>query len=74
MQKYKEMTTIVINENTPQTRQFVKFVRTLPFATVSEDKVKTKSVWETAIEEGAVTVDEFVDELQRQLREHYKNA
>lgn len=46
----------------------------MPFTTVVERKVKKRGVWETAIDEGAVSVDEFVEELQRQLREHYDNA
>jgi len=32
------MTTIVIDNSTPQAKQFLKFARTLPFATVKREK------------------------------------
>ena len=72
--KCRDMTTIVINDNTQQAKQFVKHTRTLPVTTVKEEKIKRLSAWDQAIAEGAVSVDEFIDELKHQLREHYKNA
>jgi hypothetical protein len=36
------MTTLVINENSAQAKQFVKFVRTLPFVTVKKEKKAAK--------------------------------
>ena len=68
------MTTVIIREDNLQAKQFIKFVRTLPFAEVKRERKKPQSAWDKAIAEGAVTVDEFIDELQRQLREHYDNA
>ena len=67
-------TTLVIDNSSPQAKQFVKFARTLPFARVERRKAKPQSEWDKAIAEGAVTVDEFIDELKHQLREHYANA
>jgi len=63
-------TTLVIDNSSPQAKQFVKFARTQPF----RRKAKPQNEWDKAIAEGAVTVDEFIDELKHQLREHYANA
>ena len=68
------MATVIINESTPQGKQYLKYTRTLPFATVKREKRKPKTVWQQAIDEGAVTVYEFVAEAKRQIREHYRNA
>jgi hypothetical protein len=68
------MTTIVIDNNSPQAKQFVRFARTLPFVEVKRSSPKPQSVWNKAIAEGAVTVDEFFDEVSRQIKEHYDNA
>jgi hypothetical protein len=54
---------IEIDMNTPQARQFVEFARTLPFAEVKTDKSK----WQQALDEGAVTVEEFIDELKARI-------
>ena len=67
-------TTIVIDNSNPHAKQFVKFARTLPFAKIERRKSKPQSKWDKAIAEGAVTVDEFIDELKHQLRQHYANA
>ena len=55
------MTTVIIDDCNPQADQLLNYIRVLPFATVEREK--TKSIWDTAIEEGAVSVDEFFDEL-----------
>jgi hypothetical protein len=65
------MTTIVINENNPQAEQLVKYIKTLPFATIVEDKESKLSSWEVAIAEGAVPAEEFFGEVRRQIKEHY---
>jgi len=65
--KRRDMTTIVINDNTQQAKQFIKHARTLPFTTVEEEKAKTLSAWDQAIAEGAVSVDEFIDELKARI-------
>jgi Ca2+-binding EF-hand superfamily protein len=58
------MTTVVINENSLQAKHLVNYLRTLPFAEIREEKAKTQSVWDKAIAEGAVTVDEFIGDLK----------
>jgi hypothetical protein len=68
------MTTIVIDNNSPQAKQFIKYARTLPFAKIERRKAAPQSKWDKAIAEGAVTVDEFIDELQLQLHKHYADA
>ena len=65
------MTTMIVEENNPQVKQFVKFARTLPFITVKEHKQEAKSVWDTAIAEGAVTVEEFFDELDKRIKRRF---
>ena len=63
------MTTIVINENTQQAKQFVKYARTLPFTTVKEKKIKALSTWNQAIADGAVSVEEFFGELKSRIEQ-----
>ena len=55
------MATATINK--PQTRQFAKFASTMPFATTEKKNAIAQSEWDKAIANGAVTVDEFFDEL-----------
>ena len=68
------MTTIIIEDiNSPQAKQFLEFVKTLPFATVVEEK--KKSFREAAEECNSVPVSAFIGELRRQVDEHFdKNA
>ena len=67
------MTTIIIEENSLQAKQLLEYIKTLPFATVVEEKKKSFS--EAAKECNAVPVSTFVGELHRQVNEHFnKNA
>lgn len=67
------MTTIFIEENSPQAKQLLEYIKTLPFATVVEEK--KKSFREAAEECNAVPVSAFIGELHRQIDEHFdKNA
>ena len=67
------MTTVLIEENSPQAKKLLEYIRTLPFATVVEEK--KKSFREAAEECNAVSVDTFIGELDRQINEHFdKNA
>jgi hypothetical protein len=61
------MQAAVIEKNTTRSKQFAKFTHTLPLAKHHEEKANFKSSWETAIAEGAVTVDEFTDELRTRI-------
>jgi succinyl-CoA synthetase alpha subunit len=67
------MTTVIIDDTTPQGKRFLQYARTLPFATVKRGRRSQSSKWQQALEEGAVSVDEFVGELRRQVNEHYDN-
>jgi hypothetical protein len=68
-----DMATIIIEENSPQAKQLLEYIKTLPFATVIEEKKKS---FRQALEEcNAVPVSVFVGELHRQINEHFdKNA
>jgi hypothetical protein len=59
------MTTMVIEDRSIQAKQFIRYARTLPFATVVE--AKKKSYEEACAECGAVTVDAFFDELNARI-------
>ena len=48
---------VVVDNSNVQVRQFVNYTR--PFT----KKAQPQSEWDKAIAEGAVTVDEFIDEL-----------
>jgi len=61
------MTTVIIRENSPQAKQFVKFARTLPFAEVKREITKPQSAWDKAIAEGAVTPQEFHTLLENEI-------
>jgi len=65
------MTTIIIEDSSPQAKQFVKFIRTLPFAEVKRRRTLPQNQWDKAIAEGAVTVDEFFDELDERLKRRF---
>ena len=48
----------------PRTRQFTKHASTMSFATTQKKSIESQSEWDIAIANGAVTVDEFIDELK----------
>jgi hypothetical protein len=47
------------------------YLETLPFATVERKHQSSKSAWQQAMDEGAVTLDEFIDDLRRHVNEQY---
>lgn len=63
--------TVKINLNSPQAVSLLGYIETLPFAEVKRSRTAPKSTWQKAIDDGAVSVDEFIDELRRQVNEHY---
>jgi hypothetical protein len=65
------MTTIVIEENSLQAKRLLEYIKTLPFATVVEEK-KKKSFSEAAEECNAVTVDTFFDEVDARIRKRFQ--
>ena len=67
------MTTIVIEENSLQAKQLLEYIKTLPYATVIEEK--KKNFREAAAECNAVPVSVFISELHHQIDKHFdKNA
>ena len=66
------MATIIVDNNCVQAKQRAKYAGSLLFTERRGEQ--PQSEWDKAIAEGAVTVDEFIDELQYQLRQHYANA
>jgi hypothetical protein len=67
------MTTIIIEDSSPQAKKLLDYIKTLPFVTVVEEKQKD---FRTAARKcTAVAVDEFFNELDSRLKEHYvKNS
>ena len=66
------MTTIIIEENSPQAQKLLEYIKTLPFVTVVEEK--KKGFKEASEECNAVPVDVFFDELNDNIRKHFDNA
>lgn len=67
------MATIIIDDiKSPQAKQFLEFAKTLPFATVIEEK--KENFREATDECDAVLVSIFIDELRRRVDEHFENA
>ena len=66
------MATVIIEENSTQAKQLLEHIKTLPFATIVEEKQKSFS--EAAEECNAVTVDEFFDELDNRIKKHFNHA
>jgi len=66
------MTTMIIEDNSPQTKMFVQFARTLPVTTVAE--AKKKNFDEAVAECNGRPASEFFNELRQQVKEHFKNA
>lgn len=59
------MTTIIIEENSPQAKKLLEYIKTLPFVTVVEEK--QKSFREAAQECNAIPVNVFSDELRSRI-------
>ena len=63
------MTTMIIEDNSIQAKQFIRFARTLPFTVVVE--TPKKSFEEAASECNAVSVDTFFDELDERIKKRF---
>jgi methylphosphotriester-DNA--protein-cysteine methyltransferase len=69
------MTTVIVDDSYPQAKGFLQYARTLPFAQVKRQMRKTqKSKWQQALDEGAVSVDQFFDELNARIEKWPDNA
>jgi len=66
------MTTVFIEENTPEAKTFLEYTRTLPFVTVVE--APKKSFEEAVAECDAVSVDAFFDELDSRIEKWTNHA
>jgi hypothetical protein len=66
------MTTIIIEESSPQARKLLEYIKTLPFATVVDEQ---KNNFRQAAEEcNAVSVDAFFDELDDRIKSRFNHA
>jgi hypothetical protein len=66
------MTTVLIDGNNAQATSFIEYARTLPFAMVVEEK--KKSFEEACVECNAVSVDFFIDALEKRVKQRYDHA
>ena len=60
---------VEIDMKTLQARQFIKYARTLPFATVTE--LKKKNFDEAVAECNGISADEFFDELDERIKKRF---
>jgi len=66
------MTTIIIESNNVQARNFVDYARKLPFTKVLE--AEKKSFEDEVMECNGRPASEFFNELRYQVNEHFKNV
>ena len=66
------MTTVLIEESSPQARHLLEYIKTLPFATVVVEK--KKNFHEAAEDCNAVSVDTFFDELDDRIKKRFNHA
>jgi hypothetical protein len=55
----------------PSPAMFPDHSRTRTFTRVDDTHVTKKTTWQQAIDEGACTLEEFIEELRRGMNEHY---
>ena len=73
------MTTLIIkiDKDSPEVKKTIEFLNTLDGVTIisqDDSATKEKRAWDQAITDGAVTFDEFIEEVKKQLKTHYENA
>lgn len=66
------MTTIIIEENNPQAKLLLEYIKTLPFAAVVEES--KMSYDEAAKACDAVSVEEFFEELNNRISKRFEDA
>lgn len=64
------MTTVIFEDDSPQAKQLLEYIKTLPFATV----IEKKSFQEAVEDSDAITVDEFFDKLDDNINKRFANA
>jgi len=67
------MINIIVEDNV-LSQSFVDFARTLPYVRVEETIPRRRTMAQAVAECGGHTVDEFTQELKRQLNEYYENV
>ncbi len=65
---------VKIDMSNPMAIPLLGYLKSLPFAEVKTPRGKTKSAWQQALDEGAMTVDEFVDEMNDRIAKWPENA
>ena len=65
------MTTIIIEDKSPQAKKLIDYIKSLPFVTVVDDK---DSFQEAAENCQALTVDEFFDDLDNRIKKRFDHA
>ncbi|MDR0907539.1 MAG: hypothetical protein LBM63_02880 [Rikenellaceae bacterium] len=65
------MTTLIIREDSPEARHFLKYAKTLPFV---EERAEKKSFDEASVECNAISLEEFGNRLHGRITELYRNA
>jgi hypothetical protein len=60
-----------LNGTTPLVRPKHEPTQTTQTSQTSQTSQTAKSVWQQEIEDGACSIEEFFDELRRQIREHF---
>ena len=61
---------VEIDLDSPQAKQLLSYIETLPFAKVKKGKT-TKSKWDEAIAEGAITSKEFHTRLENEIQNNW---
>ena len=64
------MTTVLIEEDSPQAKQLLEYLKTLSYATV----VVEKNFHDDAKKCNAVSVDTFFDELDNRIKKRFDHA
>ena len=62
---------IEIDVTTLQAKQLMSYIETLPFIKIKTNNEKVKSLWNEAIAEGAVSLDEFDLRFQNEIYKYY---
>jgi uncharacterized protein YybS (DUF2232 family) len=63
--------TVKIDLSNPQALPLLGYLESLPFAEVKKTRQSSKSAIQQALAQGAVTVDEFFDELDERIKRRF---
>jgi hypothetical protein len=72
------MTTVIIEDNSPQARSLLAYIETLPFATVKKRETTSRRTaddttgkWAEAIARGAISLEQFDARFKEEIRKAY---